>query len=120
MPTTKAAKRVAHRRSAHRSSLWPLRPQVTGAAALLTLVAALTVCAATLPRDFVLPAMSMLFFILAAMVALAASSSDRAADDAGLTHSDIAGLLTFIGICAASQVDPDQMVRLVEGANREP
>jgi hypothetical protein len=120
MPTTKAAKRVAHRSSSHRSSLWPLRPQFTGVAALLTVVAAVTVCAATLPRDFVLPAMSMLFFILAAMVALAASSSDRADDDAGLTHSDIAGLLTFIGICAASQVDPDQMVRLVEGANREP
>lgn len=115
MPT-KAAKRIAHRRS----NLWPLRPQVTGGVALLAALAALTVSAATLPHDFVLPAMTMLLFILAAMVALVASSADRAADEAGLTHSDIAGLLTFIGICAASQVDPDQMVRLVEGANRQP
>lgn len=114
MPTTKAAKRAAHRSS----SLWPLRPQVTGGVALLAALAALTASAAMLPRDFVLPAMSMLLFILAAMVALVASSADRA--EAGLTHSDIAGLLTFIGICAASQVDPDQMVRLVESANREP
>jgi hypothetical protein len=115
MPTTNAAKRIAHR-----SNFWPLRPQVTGAVALLTAVAGLTVCAAMLPRDFVLPATSMLFFILAALVALVASGADRAGDQTGLTHSDVAGLLTFIGICAASQVDPDQMVRLVEGANREP
>jgi hypothetical protein len=116
MPTTKAAKRAAHRSRTH---LWPLRPQVTGAAVVLAAAAALAMCAATLPHDFVLPAMTMLFFILAAVVALVASNADRA-EEAGLTHSDIAGLLTFIGICAASQVDPDQMLRLVEGANREP
>jgi hypothetical protein len=114
MPTTNPAKRFAHR-----SGPWPLGPQVTCAAAVLAAFAALTVCATTLPRDFVLPMMSMIFFILAALVALVASSSERASDEAALTHWDVAGLLTFIGICAASQVDPDQMVRLVEGANRE-
>jgi hypothetical protein len=115
MPTTNPAKRVAHR-----GSPWPLRPQVTGAAVLLTAVAALMLCTATLPRDFVLPAMSLFLFVLAALVALLTARPDRLTEEAGLTHSDVAGLLTFIGICAASQVDPDQMVRLIEGANREP
>jgi hypothetical protein len=114
-PPTNQAKSVAHRRTT-----WSLRPQATGAAALLTAVGALTVCASLLPPDLVLPAMSILFFILAAGVGLIAGSRSRAAEETGLTHCDLAGLLTFIGICAASQVDPDQMVRLMEGANREP
>jgi hypothetical protein len=120
MPITNPAKRVTHRSNTHHGSTWPLGPQMTGAAAVLAVVAALAVCVATLPRDFVLPAMTMLFFILAALVALVASGPARVSNDASFTHWDVAGLLTFIGICAASQVDPDQMVRLVESANREP
>lgn len=134
MPITNPAKRFAqrgrkldsrtHSSRTHSSRTWhsktrPLGPQVTGAAAVLAAVAAFAVCATTLPRDFVLPAMSLLFFILAALVALVASGAERDAEETRLTHWDVAGLLTFIGICAASQVDPDQMVRLVEGANHE-
>ena len=35
-----------------------------------------------------------------------------------ITYWDVAGALTLFGICVASQIDPDQMVRLVEGARR--
>ena len=37
-----------------------------------------------------------------------------------LTYWDVAGALTLFGICVASQVEPDQMVRLIEGTHREP
>jgi hypothetical protein len=35
-----------------------------------------------------------------------------------MTYWDVAGALTLFGICVASQVDAEQMVRLVEGAHR--
>jgi len=97
-----------------------LRPKVTGAAAILIAAAAFVAGAFMLPRDVVLPATSTLLFILAAVVALVAAREDPAAGETDLNHYDVAGILTFIGICAASQIDPDQLVRLVEGANREP
>src|SRR5262245_5516043 len=116
MPTSiNRTKSVAH---SGKTSL--LRPKATGAAAILIAAVAFVACALMLPRDVVLPATSTLLFILAAVVALVAAREDPAADETELTHYDIAGILTFIGICAASQIDPDQLVRLVEGANREP
>jgi hypothetical protein len=116
MPTSiNRAKSVAHG-----GKTWSLRPQVTGAAALLIAAGAMTVCAAMLHPDFVLPVLTTLFFILAAMVALIATNEDPTAEETGLTHYDVAGFLTFIGICASSQIDPDQLVRLIEGAKREP
>jgi peptidoglycan/LPS O-acetylase OafA/YrhL len=71
----------------------------------------------TLPADALLPAIGVLFFVLAAAVAL---TWPRAASDAmPLTYWDVAGLLTLVGIFAVAAVEPDQMVRLLE-ANRHP
>jgi hypothetical protein len=36
-----------------------------------------------------------------------------------VTYADVAGALTLIGLCAAATIDPDQMVRLVEGGRAE-
>jgi hypothetical protein len=94
-------------------------PPLVFAATVLTAFAALAVSTAALPRDLVLPLISSLFLAAAALVALLAWLRERAPDPARLTYWDVAGALTLIGICAAALVDPDQLVRLVQGPARE-
>jgi hypothetical protein len=62
---------------------------------------------------------STIFFVLACLVALVAMLRERGCDQRRMTYWDVAGALTLFGICVASQVDADQMVRLVEGTHRE-
>ena len=112
---------------ARRSDPWTLGPQVTFAVALLIAFAVLAISTTTLPTDFVFPLTSTLLFVLAGLVALVAWSRGRPSEQAQandqaahqVTYWDVAGALTFIGICAASLIDPDQMVRLMEGTHRE-
>ena len=61
--------------------------------------------------------LSTIFFVLACLVALVASLRDRACEQSRMTYWDVAGALTLFGICVASQVDAEQMVRLVEGTH---
>jgi uncharacterized membrane protein YhaH (DUF805 family) len=114
MPVTNSA---THFRP--RTGPWARGPEVTFAAAVLIVVTALAACWRTLPSDLVLPVISTLLFVLASLVALAALCWERASQRSETTYWDVAGALTFIGVCVASQIDPDQMVRLVEGAPRE-
>ena len=93
-------------------------PQVAFVAAVLTAFAAWALFAMTFPRDFVLPAISTLFFALASLVALVAWCRGPTAEKDNVTYWDVAGALAFIGICAAALVDPYHMVRLVEGTPR--
>jgi hypothetical protein len=112
---------------ARRSSPWMLGPQVTFAVVLLIAFAVLEVSTTMLPSDFVVPLTSTLLFVLAGLVALVAWSRGRPSEQAPgndqatlqVTYWDVAGALTFIGICAASLIDPDQMVRLMEGTQSE-
>ena len=115
MPITHSAKRFARRAA-------PLArgPEIAFSAALLLAGAAMVASTQMLPNDFVLPVVGTLFFVLACMVALVASRGGRAAEQDQLTYWDVAGALTLFGICVASQVEPDQMVRLIEGTHREP
>ncbi len=114
MPITNSATRFGHK-----TGPWARGPEVTFAAAVLIVFAALAACWRTLPSDLVLPVISTLLFVLASLVALVASRWERASQQSETTYWDVAGALTFIGVCVASQIDPDQMVRLVEGAPRE-
>ena len=93
-------------------------PKLAFAAAMLAAGAALALSGPRLPGDLVLPVLSMVFFALAASVALIAGLFARGDAQRAPSYWDVAGALTFIGICVAALVDPDQMVRLVEGANR--
>jgi hypothetical protein len=112
---------------ARRSSPWMRGPQVTFAVVLLIAFAVLVVSTTMLPSDFVVPLTSTLLFVLAGLVALVAWSRGRPSEQAPgndqatlqVTYWDVAGALTFIGICAASLIDPDQMVRLMEGTQSE-
>jgi hypothetical protein len=76
---------------------------------------------AVLASDLMLPVASTLFFALAlvtVLVALIASRGRYAREADHITYWDVAGALTLFGICVASQIDPDQMVRLVESEHR--
>jgi len=98
-------------------------PWIALASAIAALGAVLTLVTLTMPNDLVLPTFTVLCFMLAALTALKVTGSKSArsgADSGAIGYLEVAGVLTFIGVCAASQVDPDQMVRLVEGARREP
>jgi hypothetical protein len=93
-------------------------PPATFIAAVAAAFAVLGISAVMLPRDVVLPLVSVVFFALAALVALIAWRSAHRREPDRVNYWDVAGALTFIGICAASFVDPEQMVRLVEGSHR--
>jgi hypothetical protein len=114
MPISNSAPRFGHQ-----IGPWARGPEVTFAAAVLIVFVALAACWGTLPSDLVLPVISTLLLVLASLVALVALCGERASQRSETTYWDVAGALTFIGVCVASQIDPDQMVRLVEGAPRE-
>jgi hypothetical protein len=81
-----------------------------------------------LPQDFVLPAVSALFFAAAAGTGLIAWASgqpftwtrQQGSERLRLTHWDIAGAFVFIGICVTALVEPEQMTRVVEAINAKP
>lgn len=68
---------------------------------------------ATLPVDMVMPIVATTFLILAAALALVAWRR-RSLDPTQVGYLDAAGALTLIGCFAATTIDPDQLVRLVE------
>ena len=114
LATTGQAKRFAHR-----SDPGAVGPWVAFAAAVLAAVAALAVATRMLPQDAVWPAVSTLLFAFAALVALVAWRIGQPSEREALSYWDVAGALTLIGICAGALVDPDQLVRLVEGTHRD-
>lgn len=93
-------------------------PHIVFAGALAAVVAAAAVLAPSLSKDHLLPATSVLLFVLAAAVALVAWR--RPARGPRLTYWDVAGALTLIGLCVAAAVEPEQMIRLVAGTDRTP
>jgi uncharacterized membrane protein YhaH (DUF805 family) len=113
MSITNPAKRL------HRASPWMHGPELAFGGTLLIAFAAMVAGTKMLPGDLVLPVVSTIFFVLACLVALVAMLRERTCDQRRMTYWDVAGALTLFGICVASQVDADQMVRLVEGAHRE-
>src|SRR5262249_31535885 len=116
MPTTNPAKPAFQP-----AGLRARGPQITFAATVLAGFAAMAASTVVLASDLVLPVASTLFFalaLLAVLIGLIASHGRRAREADHLTYWDVAGALTLFGICVASQIDPDQMVRLVEGEQR--
>ena len=116
MPTTNPAKPAFQQ-----AGLRARGPEITFAATALTGFAAMAAGTAVLTSDLVLPVASTLFFalaLLAVLIALIASHGQHARRTDHITYWDVAGALTLFGICVASQIDPDQMVRLVEGEHR--
>ena len=91
-----------------------LGPTVTFAATVLIAFSALAAATATMPRDAILPAISALFFLFAALTALAAWRLGQTRNHRALSYWDVAGALTLFGICTGTLTDADQFVRLIE------
>ena len=104
-------------RARSRSTEPAIGPQLilTGALAAVLVVAA--VFRHTMSNDVLLPGVVLSFFILAA--AVAAVAWKRPAPDRNFSYLDAAGVLTFIGICIAATIEPDQLVRLMAGGRPE-
>ena len=101
-----------------RSSEPAVGPQLVLIGALAAGVTVGAVFHSTMSGDAMLPGLSVLFFILAAAVALIAWQ--RPMPVRHFSYWDAAGILTLIGIGMCAAVEPDQMVRLVAGTDRSP
>jgi hypothetical protein len=108
MAITNKAKRYAQRGRAG-----AFGPAVSFAIAVTLAFIAFVLATLTFPRDLALAAISSMLFAFAALVALIAWRFDQA-DNKTLSYWDVAGALTLFGICAATLMDSDQFVRLVE------
>jgi hypothetical protein len=71
-------------------------------------------CVWALPAALVLPAFSVLAIALAGAAALLALAVRGRPALTRVTYWDIAGALTFVGICAALLSDPEQAIPLLE------
>ena len=89
-------------------------PAATFGATVILAFAAWMLAALTLQKDIALAAAGSVFFVFAAFVALIAWRYGRA-ETKSLSYWDVAGALTLFGICAATLMDSDQLVRLIEG-----
>jgi hypothetical protein len=93
-------------------------PPFVLAGAFATIIAAAALFHRTLPVDALVPGITTLFLMLAAGVAMVAWYRPMPARE--LSYWDVAGLLTLIGITASAAVEPDQVVRLISGVDRNP
>jgi hypothetical protein len=101
-----------------RSSEPAVGPQLVLTGALAAVLAVGAVFHHTMSDDALLPGLSFAFFILAAAVAMFAWQRPLPARQ--FSYWDAAGVLTAIGIVITAAVEPEQMVRLVAGADRTP
>lgn len=69
-----------------------------------------------IPDNLLMPAIATLLFVLATVFALVAWIR-CSTDEYEVTYWDVAGAVTLIGICTATLVEPDQLVRFVAGAH---
>ena len=66
-----------------------------------------------------MPVIATMFLTFAAGFAVVAWRRRRVEDPTRVTYADVAGALTLIGLFAASTIDPDQLVRIVESQSAE-
>ena len=92
-------------------------PQVGFAAATLAGFAAWSGLIVSVPNDMIMPVLATMFLVFAAGFAVIAWRN-RDEDPTRVTYADVAGALTLIGLFAASTIDPDQLVRIVETSGR--
>ncbi len=93
-------------------------PQLGFAAATFAGFAAWSGLVVSIPGDLVMPVMASIFLLFAAGFAVIAWRNHKE-DPTRVTYADVAGALTLIGLFAASTIDPDQLVRIVENGGAE-
>ena len=92
-------------------------PQICFAAATFAGFAAWSGLVVTVPNEMIMPVLATMFLLFAAGFAVVAWRN-RDEDPTRVTYADVAGALTLIGLFAASTIDPDQLVRIVESSGR--
>lgn len=92
----------------------PLGPRAVFIGAVVAGFAAWGVFQATLNPDLVMPLVATVFFVLAVVVGPLAWLR-RGMSPLNVTYTDVVGALTLIGVFAAAAIEPEQMVRLLEG-----
>jgi len=110
--------RTTKTRYERRSDSLGTGPQLGFAAATLSGFAAWSGLIVTIPPNMIMPVIATLFLAFAAGFAVVAWRN-RGEDPTRVTYADVAGALTLIGLFAASTVDPDQLVRTVQGSSSE-
>jgi hypothetical protein len=87
-------------------------PRLGFAAAILACVLGWSIAARVLPPDAVMPAVSTLLLVFAALFGVIAWRRERM-NPGEVSFADVAGALTLIGLFAAATIEPEQLVRLV-------
>jgi uncharacterized membrane protein (DUF4010 family) len=113
---TMASTRPLPSRSSRGETAGPTVAAIVIGAALL---AALAVSAWSLPPALVLPAFSLIALGIACAMALLAWRQPGAANGRRVSYWDLAGALTFLGLCAAILSEPEQVLPLLEEAKRD-
>ena len=92
----------------------PVGPRAAFVGAVAVGFGAWGVFQATLSPDLVMPLVATVFFVLAAVLGPLAWLR-RGMSPLNVTYSDVVGALTLIGVFAAAAIEPEQMMRLIEG-----
>lgn len=99
-------------RSDHAGAPWGPRAVFVGT--VVVGFAAWGIIQATATPDLVMPLVATLFFVLAVVVGPLAWLR-RGMSPLDVTYTDVVGALTLVGVFAAAAIEPEQMVRLIEG-----
>jgi hypothetical protein len=91
-----------------------IRPEWGFAAATIASFTAWGFASARLSPDVVMPLVATMFLGFAVLFGLAALRHRRP-DPERVNYADVGGALTLIGICAAATIEPEQLVRIVDG-----
>lgn len=97
----------------------PSGPAVAFTVSILLIFASLATAVRALPQEPLVPAVVTLSFALAGLAALIGWCTRQNSKAEHLTYWDVAGALAFIGIGLSVLVEPEQIVRLVNGAHGE-
>jgi hypothetical protein len=104
-----------------RHGVAPSGPSITLVVAVLAAFGATALSPIGNLKDGAAATIATLLLIMACAIALFAwiggGSLQRAR---GPSYWDVAGALTFIGICVAQTIEPAELVALIEGADRRP
>lgn len=93
-------------------------PEIALAAAGLVAIAGFKLVQPMLPEAAVLPLVVTAFFVMAAAAAVWAGRSGGLSRIRQLDYWDVSGLLTFIGICLATVIEPEGLTQLVAAHDR--
>lgn len=111
--------RKTRQRYQRRSNSSGLGPQIGFAAATFAGFAAWSGLIVTVPDGMIMAVLATMFLMFAAGFAVVAWHH-RSEDPRQVTYADVAGALTLIVIFAASTIDPDHLVRILQAQSSEP